>query len=377
MKRHALAALMVGAATSRAGTPKWKMLGVALLAAWAAAPRDASAQEVEWIRHPPSDLGRRINHVMAYDSARGATVLFGGYVKGGFTVSDTWEWNGMSWTRRPVAGPHFRYDRPAMAYDSVRGVMILVGAGTWEWDGVASEWTLRTNDGPSSRSETEWATSMVFDAARGVTVHFGAGRDFNETWEWDGTSWIQRMVAGPPAGQCMTYDSARQVAVLIGYGAEMNETWEWDGVSWTQRVVAGPPIRARPAIAYDASRHVTVLFGGFIWPGPKQLSDTWEWDGTAWTERTIVGPPAQSGHEMAYDAHRQAIVLFGFNDADTWELAVVCRADFNRDARADSQDFFDFLTAFFQGEPSSDFDGDGNLDSQDFFDFLGTFLGGC
>lgn len=293
-----------------------------LLAAWAAAPA-ALAQDLAWIRRPPGDLGRRTDHVMAYDSARGVTVLFGGYA--GFSLSDTWEWDGTSWTPQSVSGPRFLHYRPAMAYDSVRGVMVLVGGGTWEWDGTSPEWVLRTFEGPSNNGELEWATSMAFDTSRGVSVLFGAGRDLNETWEWDGTSWTQRMVAGPSAGQCMAYDSARQVVVLVGFGADINETWEWDGASWTQRMVAGPPMRARPAIAYDAARMV--------------------------------------------------IVLFGFNDADTWELAVFCRADFNHDARADSQDFFDFLTAFFAGD--ADVNDDGSTNSQDFLDFLAAFFVGC
>ena len=35
---------------------------------------------------------------MAYDAARGVTVLFGGY-DGANYLGDTWEWNGTSWTQ--------------------------------------------------------------------------------------------------------------------------------------------------------------------------------------------------------------------------------------------------------------------------------------
>ncbi len=50
--------------------------------------------------------------------------------------------------------------------------------------------------------------------------------------------------------------------------------------------------------------------------------------------------------------------------------------DFNRDGAIGSQDFFDFLSAFFAGEPAADFNRDSTINSQDFFSFLTTFLQG-
>jgi uncharacterized membrane protein len=54
-----------------------------------------------------------------------------------------------------------------------------------------------------------------------------------------------------------------------------------------------------------------------------------------------------------------------------------CAADFNGDGTLNSQDFFDYLSAFFAGVPSADFNHDGLTNSQDFFDFLGAFFAGC
>ncbi|MBC7771661.1 MAG: hypothetical protein H7210_04125, partial [Pyrinomonadaceae bacterium] len=69
------------------------------------------------------------------------------------------------------------------------------------------------------------------------------------------------------------------------------------------------------------------------------------------------------------------------NPASPIALRVVegtgCTADFNGDGFVNSQDFFDFLGAFFSSTPEADFNNDGFINSQDFFDFLGSFFAGC
>jgi hypothetical protein len=126
---------------------------------------------------------------MAYDSARGVTVLFGGYAYG-FFFDDTFEWDGNSWHERDK-GPAERADE-AMAYDAKRGVTVMYGGDTnysyyqdtYEWDGGA--W-IRRRAGTTKRRSHH---TMAYDSARGVTVLFGGGV-FSEgtkgdTWEWNG-----------------------------------------------------------------------------------------------------------------------------------------------------------------------------------------------
>src|SRR6185312_10445102 len=79
----------------------------------------------------------RYHHAMAYDEARGVTVLFGGFVcqssaacvrqnPGNEQIyGDTWEWDGTSWTQKlPLVSPDARYDH-TMTYDPVRRRVVL------------------------------------------------------------------------------------------------------------------------------------------------------------------------------------------------------------------------------------------------------------
>ncbi|MEW6430587.1 MAG: kelch repeat-containing protein, partial [Myxococcota bacterium] len=77
----------------------------------------------------------------------------------------------------------------------------------------------------------------------------------------------------------------------------LSDTWEWDGTNWIQRFPAtNPPARAYHAMATLGAK--VVLFGG-RGTSNTLLSDTWEWDGTNWTQRSpATSPPARHLHAM-------------------------------------------------------------------------------
>jgi hypothetical protein len=282
---------------------------------------------------PPSP---RSNHGLAYDSARGVTVLFGGYVEAGPAAgqaSDTWVWDGSTWKQVATTGPSPRYDI-SMAYDSARGVTVLFGgfatgppaprplADTWEWDG--SLWKQVATTGPSPRFFNE----LAYDSTRGVTVLFGGfdlASNLGDTWEWDGGTWARVANTGPSPrfGAAMAYDSARRVTVLFGGwdgNSVLGDTWEWDGGTWARVANTGPSPRRPISLAYDSNRRVSILFGG--WDGATSLGDTWEWDGRTWTQAATTGPSARQT-SLAYDSVRAVTVLYGGYPApgDTWAFS--------------------------------------------------------
>jgi len=381
-----------------------------------------------WTLRSATGPSARFFHAMAYDSARGKVVLFGGTVDGtvGGMLADTWEWDGKTWQQVANAGPAPRH-KHAMVYDAARDRVVMFGGqngavafdDTWEWDGkmwqampsnglslrsahvmtydiarsrvvlfggydgnflgdtwerIDGTWSLREPVGPSIR----YGHTMAYDEARQVMVMYGGLNDAtsgNETWEWDGATWVQRFPAnsppylyqhimvydanrgrivlqekapgiatweydgvnwtsfsnpnpGPRLAATMTYDRAQQKTLIIGgaSGSQTYErtTWERDGILWTLRSMNEPPeSRVSSAAAFSADLGRTVLYGG-DWFGSK--SDTWTWDGSTWVQLMIAGPPARSRHVMASEFDRPTVVMFGgrgdnsFPKGDTWQF---------------------------------------------------------
>jgi hypothetical protein len=230
---------------------------------------------------------------IAYDVARNKVVIHGGkeyevyYATGG----DTWEWDPatQTWTNFPYAsGIHYGGRRGMqMAYDPNLGQVIQFGGivywgdfyeGTYAWDG--HDWILKSVIGPAGRQ----GHVMTTDFARSKVVLYGGysyyGGLYDETWEWDGNSWTQVASAGPPRRDfgAMAYDSTRGVSVLFGgsvgnsYAASYNDTWEWNGTSWALRPMQTSPPPRDTVMAFDGT--TMILFGGRQ-DEVTTLGDTW------------------------------------------------------------------------------------------------------
>ncbi len=94
------------------------------------------------------------------------------------------------------------------------------------------------------------------------------------------------------------------------------------------------------------------------------------------TTPLLIIDPVRPGDGGNYDALVTAAC--GTVSSGTVHLtAPACAGDFNGNGVVNSQDFFDFLSAFFAALPSADYNGDGTINSQDFFDYLTAFFAGC
>jgi cysteine-rich repeat protein len=258
----------------------------------------------------------------AYDSRRGVTVVVD-------ASNRTWEWNGIGWrhVKLSPADSLLASEDPAIAYDAACGTTISFGGRqgglppsnkTHSYDGTG--WTEET---PTTIPPGRYRHAMTYDARRGVIVMFGgrAGTSLlDDTWEWTGPcnakTW-ERTAAGPSARElaALAFDERRGVTVLFGgsssTGMALDETWEWDGTSWVMMPAAMPwiPARTDHGMAYDPRRARVVVFGGLS--APDRVNNAWEWDGTTWTEIfPIVVPTARSGLALVGDV-TGALVAFG------------------------------------------------------------------
>ena len=158
---------------------------------------------------------------MAYDSAHGSIVIFGGHWTciglGQCTEDpDTWTFDGASWTRHPGSsnGPATR-DFASMATDPSNGSVLLFGGGfnnsftvladTWSWDGSA--WSqLHPSTSPGAR---KGGTAVADPADKSILLYGGgwnsqnSSSDFYDLWQWSAGSWalIQPTTTGAPPDQ--------------------------------------------------------------------------------------------------------------------------------------------------------------------------------
>lgn len=272
---------------------------------------------VRWLeRTDVGSPGLRYSHVMAYDSDRGVTVLFGGKVIPLVAYDDTWEYDGIQWRPITIDGPSpDARSHSALCYDTVRHEMVLYG---------------------------------------GVK---GNGEKLNDTWLYQSNGpghgiWVQKSglpVSGTPdvrarAGHAMVFDVRRGVAVMVGGtnsgesgtgsppDQRVSEVWEWNGDRWNGGYALlgeryeGPTLHA---MVYDVDSGTLSISGGGYYYFVRLEYDGWL--DVDWSNLTTIYPINESysyrtqsrggpfgasighrqDHAAAYDSDRRKIVIFG------------------------------------------------------------------
>ena len=275
----------------------------------------ASAQQLQWQQATPS--GRSYAGI-CFDPINKVGVMVGGQGVHA-AVEDAWQWNGLRWSERFDTGLPILLASPSLVYDTARSRLVIVDvSGTWANTG--STWTRINSSIPNL---TDGA--VAYDIARDRIIHFGGtdGLPRNRLVEFNGSVWNNVSVAVAPAGRyfhAMAYDPTRQVTVVHGgtaYSSALGyysatDTWEWNGTTWAQRVTNGPS--GHPVgMVYDPTRQAMIMV---MQLAPN--SQTWSWNGTEWRLLDSNLPQSLRGMRMFFDENRGQIVAFGGGDGDNY-----------------------------------------------------------
>lgn len=288
---------------------------------------------------------RRSGQAMAYDPVRKVVVLFGGLDDNLGYLGDTWEWNTVSktWTSfSPASAPSARQGA-RLIYDAANSRTLLIGGvdansfynQTWSWNG--STWTLLSVTTPAAFLPRAFPGATYNPTSgHGVTVFGGLGfpsgsttvSDFNDLWELRNNVWtLVTPSSGSPAPRAWTqivWDSGGNRLVMFGgyhvdgTAGSYGDTWEFSANAWSLIVPqsSGPGVRDSHGMVYDASRNVTVVFGGYF-------PDVIELSGSTWsTAYNVDWPPGEGQHAMAYDSDRDDVFMYGSGSGESWELKV-------------------------------------------------------
>ena len=291
---------------------------------------------------PATAPSGRVNSQLVYDDAMNALLLFSGQdYTGAAPLTDTWTWNGSTWTRlHPAHSPGPRTSA-AIAYDPTTQQVVLFGGmslantggtpflgDTWTWNG--SDWTQQH---PAKSPPTRMLASLAYDAASGQFVLFGGKHipgmvpGLNDTWIWTGSNWVQQHPATVPhtrAQASLAYDGATKNLVLYGGSdlSQLNDTWVWTSSNWVQqhpKTVPAPSATlqgqtvsfAYPSMAYNpiTGKLMLTLIGQGANDGTQAdywTQADWTWTGSNWIEENATGPAVQSS-QIFYDAHLHTV----------------------------------------------------------------------
>ncbi len=244
-----------------------------------------------------------------------------------------WVWSGSglrSVRNHQLAPPRARL--AAVTYDSVRQVVVVFSMSeTWEFDGV--HWFNRTDWSKPTPPE-RGAHVMAFDAAPGhnkVVLYGGSpwyrvdqrhyDQYFTDTWTWDGNNWTEVIHANAPPGPrmqpVMHYNPQTQrVFLQSGSPGGVGGNFEWTGSTWVSTGGTRVDLQevSAPGGAYNYDTQTIYYMGGGrfldgLWD-PQGMSLYGRW--TAAGFQQVFNPAGiftdLTGLWMVYDPNRKATI---------------------------------------------------------------------
>jgi len=217
---------------------------------------------------------------------------------------------------------------------NVAGAVTSVVATLTVEPAFSRQW-VRVMTDPASTPVGREAPNMVYDEVRGVVVmhggekaHQSAADGLSDTWEWNGETWRLVSTNGPQlTGFGMAYDASRGVTVIYGgrtsSGAFVDytnqfDTWEWGGQTWTRIETGQSHPLTGMGMAYDPLRKKVIRHGGMSDHSVLDQDSTWEWDGVSWTQIADGFPHAEGC--LIHDTNRRTMALFGGVGTSTSDL---------------------------------------------------------
>jgi hypothetical protein len=212
-----------------------------------------------WTRATPAvSPPGRAQHAMAYDSVSRRVLLYGGTRNPGMTgfddsyLKDFWAWNGVNWTELggvPTNMPPLRGH--VMACDTNRSVTVLYGGKMWGlslgyFNGIVTNWSSNVqNPNTWEWNGTTWLNrnlslgvvpnsfAMTYDTdSKRILATVGRSGSMIKLYAYDGVAWVKTnegpvgvsLAWGPVA-----YDAARHEAVVV---PSDGATWLYRGANW-------------------------------------------------------------------------------------------------------------------------------------------------
>ncbi len=266
------------------------------------------------------------------DPENGAVWLFGG-VRGG---ADLWRYASGQWTPVIALDAPATCSYPVSTWDSDRKVMVLLCSDASVYEFAGTQW--KRFSSPDKRPLTSIQASIAYDPTLKKTIVFGGynGDYINETWTWDGASWAKIDGKKPfyRALTAMFYDPVQKKVVLSGgIGRKERDgllirfadTWTFNGKDWVELTTASsPPARYGAAVAFNPADNRIHMFGGSN-EKVEFINEHWVFDGAKWTK--VEGsrvPTARQNARLAWDPTLQQFILYGgyagYYLSDLWVL---------------------------------------------------------